>query len=287
MGQTGLFRLLIQLNSTEGSISPSIALDSNNNPHIIYLETVQYQYPNPNSFSGLSFWDTYNVKYASLTGSSWYIQTLFANASNIGNLVLDSKGQPSFCYVHESWTYLPEYGSFLANGTTNYAYWNGHAWLSRIIDSKPAPSGQTYLRLDSTGNPQVYFYVEHNQEPSSLGLMCASWTGSSWNVENLGSFPLNTAYYQYTENVDDTAFDSHGNPSLTIDGEVGTIRAAPIRGDLTYVSLESTGIHTAPSTSVFLLIIASVIVLAVVVISLLLYIRQERRKLATIKPLGL
>ena len=284
VGSNWVTQTIDSFNSTWSGESLSIALDSNNNPHIIYLEPVQYQYPNPNSGNNPSFWATYTVKYASLTGSNWLIQTLFANSSGIGNLVLNFKGQPCFCYGHENWTYIPpplpesEGGSFLTNGTANYAYWNGYTWLSQPIDSKPAPSGQTYLKLDSNGNPQVYFWGLINYG-ASIAVMCASWTGSGWNVENLGSFPLNTAYYSDTGNIDDIAFGADGKLGLTIDGEVDTIQGAPIYGGLTYASLKTTGVNSTPSTSITLPIIATAVVLAVVVVvvvSLLLYMKKRK-----------
>jgi hypothetical protein len=272
-GANWAIQTIDSVNVTVGNISPSIALDSSNNPHMIYLETVQFQYPNKNSWNNLSFWETYNVKYASLTGSSWLVQTVVTNSTAIGNLVLDSKGQPSFCYIHENFSFIPESSSFQTSGSMNYAYWNGYAWLSRAIDSKPSSSGQTYLNLDSNGNPQVYFYVENYQKPTDSGLMYTQWTGSSWNIQNIGSIPSNSDYYQSTANIADIAFDAHGKLSLTYDGEVGTIRSAPIYGDLTYASLE-TPLTSAPD---HLLIIISVAITAVTILIVVLIIYKKKR----------
>ena len=63
-------------------------------------------------------------------------------------------------------------------------------------------------------------------------------TGSSWNNQNLGGIPLeNSQYYPDTEYIADIAFNSQGKISLTYDAEVGTIRSAPIDGDLTYATI--------------------------------------------------
>ena len=265
VGSNWVIQTIDSLNSTSGSASPSIVLDSNNNPHIIYLEPV-FDY------------ESNTVKYASLTGSNWLIQTLFANSSNIGNLVLNSKGQPSFSFTEVKISYFPD-GTFqITNESLCYAYWNGNAWLSRTIESEESELsswGQTYLKLDSDGNPQVYFYVENRQKPNESGLMYAQWTNSSWRIENLGNILTNSDYYSDTANIADIAFGAHGKLGLTYDGEVTTIRSAPLYGDLTYASLESTGINSASSIFVLLIIIATAVVL-VVVVSLLLYMRKRK-----------
>jgi hypothetical protein len=195
----------------------SIALDSNDYPHILY--TYQADYPFSQSY-------LFNVKYAAWNGSSWLVQSAVNDSSEIGNLVLNSNGQPSFCSAQ--------------NGITTYAYWNGQAWVFQAISSKDFQYGPTYLRLDSNNNPQVFFYTENNSEPSitvKFATLASSIIGgSSWNVMSLGSFPLNSAYYQYTEGMSDFTFDAKGNPSLITFGEVGTIRGAAIWGGLTYAS---------------------------------------------------
>ncbi len=259
--------------------TPSIVLDSKNYPHILYDESVVFKYYNQYTWNNLSFYSTDNIKYASWTGKSWQIQTVVSNSTENGNLVLNSNQQPSFYYIHESFTYnpSPNYNSFKTTDTPNYVYWNGHNWLSRTIDTNPFPFGQTFLKLDSSGNPNIYFYNENYQNESESSLMDTHLTGSSWNNQNLGGIPLeNSQYYPDTENIADIAFNSQGKISLTYDGEVGTIRSAPIDGDLTYATIEDTGINPALSSLVPLTIIAAIIVSVIIAVSLLRYIRHRK-----------
>ncbi|HMK95109.1 MAG TPA: hypothetical protein VK536_06870, partial [Candidatus Limnocylindrales bacterium] len=105
---------------TSGLTPSSIVLDSNGNPHIIYTENMLYRYYNVNSYSKEADLGTNNVKYAEWTGSSWQTQLLAINSSSVSNLVLNSKGQPSFCYAYDNSYYIPEYGTFKASGWWNY-----------------------------------------------------------------------------------------------------------------------------------------------------------------------
>lgn len=263
--------VITQSNSSlsSGLTPSSIVLDSNGYPHIIYTENVVYKYYDPNSYSQEASWNNNNVEYAAWTGTSWLTQTLATNSSSVGNLVLNSKGQPSVCYEHDNSTYIPEYGSFILSGWWNYDYWNGNAWISQKIDSTPAPSGQTYLKLDSSGNAQVYFYKD--------GLICAHLTGSTWTTESLGSFPATDDYYDGTEGIVDVAFDAHGNLGLTYDGEVGTIRGAAIYGDLTYANIENGGIVPATPSILLPIIIVAVAFTAIIVI-IVVYSGQRKTK---------
>jgi hypothetical protein len=260
------------------NISPSITLDSSNDPHIMYANTFEHQFYDKNIIpSHLGSESLHNVKYATWKESKWLVQTILTNTSRISNLVLDSKGQPSFCYERGN---LPESGSFQTSSLMNYAYLDGQVWLSRVIDSNPSPSSPT-LNLDSNNNPQVYFYHENYQNPNDEGLICARWNSFGWSTQNLGSIPPNS-FYQYTAHINDFAFNSNGSLGLTYYGEVGTIRGAAVWGGLTYASLESASSNSTGSQnpSLFVLspkqiIIIIVVVLAVAVIAALLYRRHR------------
>jgi len=258
------------VNVTVGNTLPKIALDSNNNPYIIYLETVQYRYYNKNSSNNPSLRENYNVKYAYAKDSIWSVQTMLSNCSGISNLVLDSIGKPSFSYLHENFAYLPDYGTLSTNYSVNYAYWNGYTWLTRTIAQQFIDSelGDTYLSLDSKGVPQVFFYEKMYQERTLSGLMFAQWTGSSWNIQNLGDIPSQPNYYVDTASITDFVVDGHGNLDLLYVGEVGTIHGAGIQGGLTYANLKisSYGLFSSEIILAF-----AVIGVFVILISLLLY----------------
>ena len=265
-------------NTSYGFSPTSIILNSKGYPSILYGYQVSYPYF-AKELNREDFELEYNIKFASWTGTNWIIQTVAINATD-GNFVLDSKGQPHLCYIHENSPYLPNYGGFMVRYSLEYTYLDGSTWVNQTIESSPDDIvyQQPFLRLEANGNPQVYFYMLDYSKNSPGGLNYASWTGSSWNIENLGSgFQLNSGYYQGSENIDDIAFDFHGNPSVITDGEVGTIRGAPQYGGLTYANLESTGISSASSAFVPLIIIATAVVLAVVVVvSLQLYMKKRK-----------
>jgi hypothetical protein len=106
-----------------GRIYP-IAVDSNDNPHMVYLS--------PYSDS--------KVTYASSDGLDWSTQTIIGG--NAFSLVFDDDGTPHIMYT----------------GLT-YAYWTGTEWNSQTVDPN-APNAFASLALDSLGNPHVA-YTDH------------------------------------------------------------------------------------------------------------------------------
>lgn len=105
-----------------GRIYP-IAVDSADNPHMVYLS--------PSSDS--------KVTYASSDGLNWSTQTLVGG--NAFSLVFDGD-TPHIMY----------------SGLT-YAYWTGTEWMNQTVDSN-APNAFASLALDSLGNPHVA-YTDH------------------------------------------------------------------------------------------------------------------------------
>ena len=244
-------------------------MDSNGYPHIIYSENVEYEYYYKNSWNNTAFHLTNNIKYATWTGSSWSIQTVVSNASyidGIGNLVLSSKGAPHLCYIHENFTYLPDYGTFIVKNT-KLCFLGGSAWLVQAIDSKPynIMYEQPDLKLDSNGNPQVYFYKEDYQNTTDSGLMNAKLTGSNWNIQTIGSHDFN-----------DIALDSHGNPHITYATVVGSIHGAYRYGNLTYATLETALILNPTS----LLTIITVTTAVCIILMVLFIVYRARHKAA-------
>jgi outer membrane protein assembly factor BamB len=165
----------------------SLALDSNDNPHILYGNDTYY--PQSGGY-------TLTVKIASWTGSSWSIQTGPSDLDGIGNMVLDSQDQPHFTYErnypHES----------VGNVTLGYASWDGTSWSMQTVASHiylPELSLKSDLVLDSQGNPHIEFF--------NGSLMYASWAGSNWNLETV-------APNQFAYGEGPLALDSHDSPSI-------------------------------------------------------------------------
>jgi hypothetical protein len=249
-------------NINYGFIPKSILLDSNGYTHILYGEKISYEYFSK-SLNHKNYITEQNVVYAHWTGLSWTIQTVATNASAIGNLVLDSKGQPNLCYIHKNSTYLPN-GSFTASYSLEYTHLDGSTWVNQTIESIPGNIDyqQPFLRLADNGNPQVFFYTLNYQNQSDSGLKYAKWIDSNWKIQTIG-------LKDYT----DIAFDSQGNPHITYDMTVGSIRGAPILGNLTYASLKYPSFSNSISVAVM---ISGAIIITVAIAFLLLYRRHRK-----------
>lgn len=137
--------------------SNSLALDSNDNPHI-------------------SFYDgsTEDLKYTYWSGSRWYIETVDSEGSvgRDNSLALDSNGRPHISYYDSS------------NNHLKYAYWTGSSWHIETVDSTKHVGLYTSLALDSKDNPHIS-YCDYSSSPHHLKY--AYWTGSSWNIETVDS----------------------------------------------------------------------------------------------------
>jgi hypothetical protein len=258
------------LTARSAYVSPSIVLDSNSNLHVIYAGDVQFTYSN------LKYEEKYDVKYATIVGSNWSLQTVLKEVSEVGNLVVDSSGKPSFCYV-----------SIDAIGTLKYAYLNGDIWLSKDVNSTQFGERQSkfYLNLNSDSNPQVFFYAESAQNKNESGLLKLQWAGSGWNTQNLGIIALNgSSIYEGSAHIDNLVFGDQGIIGLTYTGQIGTNIGAPVYGGLTYVTnqyvdtnpdhFRSTGTR---SDLVSLTIVAVVIVVLIVVALSVLLFRWLRK----------
>jgi hypothetical protein len=274
-GTSWIIQTIDKVKISVGYNEVSITIDSNGNPHVIYLENVRFPYPST-AVGGFSFLDCYNVKYAYLSGNHWQNQTLFTNSTNLGNIVLNSDMQPTFCYEHDIYSVNIEYGSYGVNGTDNYAYWDGHEWISQPICSSGLQSGKTFMQLDSSGNPEVFFYVTDYESLNNTGIMYAHWMGSNWNIENLGVIP-NSTFSFYSVNIVDLAFDSSGNPVFVADGEVANLRGAAVYGDLTYASLGVLPNTSTPNNN-WLLIPVAIVIVAALALSIILFKRKNKPK---------
>jgi len=137
----------------------SLALDSVDNPQIAYM----------------SYRD---LKYAGWNGSGWVFQIVeaaqTANSEWIGmftSLVLDGADNPHISY-QKSYT---DNGYWFA---LRYARWNGTEWNLQTVDEDGEVGIENSLALDSSGNPQISYRDQDNQN-----LKYARWTGSAWSIQ--------------------------------------------------------------------------------------------------------
>jgi hypothetical protein len=209
----------------------SIAIDSNNYPHIAYwaldLNSLKYTY-----FDGLNWniqvpanggaWNSIklnsqNNPYIShmtvntpgnkelLLLSRWYgtgwiteiVDTVVAG--NYTSLCLDSNGYPHIAYGYN--------GYYIPCVKLKYANFNGSSWEITTVDSADIRFSYDYpsLQLDSIGNPHIAFtYFKGGPIPACTAwVKYAYWNSSSWQIETIdyGGQPT-------------LKFDSNGSPRI-------------------------------------------------------------------------
>lgn len=145
-----------------------LALDSQNNPHVIYYSTGDG-----------------SLKYAVRTGGIWDIDSLGIN--NLGypaSLALDSQDIPHISY-HDGTTY-----------SLKYAVKSGGTWIIETVDgSYPIVSAGQYnsLVLDSQDNPHISYSASIKRSSQSRyynqDLRYACKKMGSWTIETLDAHP--------------------------------------------------------------------------------------------------
>lgn len=195
----------------------SIALDSANNPQLIYT---QVEKSDANSY--LPY--TNEITYAQYSNGIWHLQNAGINCSYISNVVIDSNSHPCFC--------------FQQNHVLSYMYFDGQQWNTQpIANLKSDLASHALFYLDTSGNPQVYFYSSTSSASEYDGLMNAFRVGTNWYTLKLGNVAgSNTIINRNTEVLEDLTCDSQGKPVLAVDGAIGTIHGAPRMGGLTVTS---------------------------------------------------
>jgi len=138
----------------EGSFC-SLALDSNDYPHITYLE-------DPNT-------GKYNLKYARWDGTKWIKEVLTTEDDwkIYTDIAIDSNDRPHITYKGYSYLYY-KYSVF-------YIYFDGYSWKKELIDIV-LNRGPLAIELDNNDYPCIaYKYFD--------GIKYAHWTGSEWIKE--------------------------------------------------------------------------------------------------------
>ena len=140
-----------------GVLQSSLALDSNEFPHMSYFD-----------------WRAGQLKYAKWTGSAWNIQTV--DSGNVGwspSIALDSNDKPHISYWDG------------ANSNLKYAAWSGSSWNIQTVDSVGYVGYDSSLALDSLSRPHIAYREWQNTSDSALKY--ARWTGTSWNIQTVDS----------------------------------------------------------------------------------------------------
>jgi len=156
--------------------STSLALDSNNDPHISYYDRT-----------------TTALKYARWTGSAWEIATLDsdANVGRITSIALDENDYPHISYYD------------LTNGDLKYAGWYGDSWSIKTLDSEEDVGKYTSIAVSEDGKIHISYY---KVTTGDLGYV--NWDGILWNFETIDS---DSDVGRFTS----IALDSFGNPHIS------------------------------------------------------------------------
>ena len=145
----------IEIVDSEGSvgITPSLALDSNDYPHISYNDHTNE-----------------DLKYVSWNGSAWVFEVVdtAGEAGWRSSLALDSNEYPHI--------------SYLGDGDTRYARWTGSAWNIETVDPSGDNTYDTSLALDGNDYPHISYHDWIKRD-----LKYANWNGSNWNIETIDS----------------------------------------------------------------------------------------------------
>jgi len=194
-GSSWLIEVVDSLTTTEAT---SLAIDSEDRPHVAYRDYVNN-----------------DTKYAHWTGSSWEIEVADSeNQSGLRvSLAMDSNDSPHLAYYSSCDDGRPP--------LLRYANKTGVSWQVATLHSVEYCDGSSYtsIALDSRDRP----HIAYDAKPSH-NLWYANWSGTSWNLEVVDTYPgsgdfasiaidsndlPHISYYSDTENGLKYAFYSH------------------------------------------------------------------------------
>ena len=185
---------------------PSLALNSNNYPHIIgtnqdgwYIHYARWNgsewehfdkiyeenfYPTSNSMvldsegsphiCYYAFHGYYYLKYATLNGTKWDITDIDYGDSGfaISNSIdIDSQNNPHVAYTTDYYS-----------GHIKYAKFDGYEWEKETVDDTPESTAEDVdFALDANGYPHIAYYDRYDEDNGILRY--ARWNGEEWENE--------------------------------------------------------------------------------------------------------
>jgi catechol 2,3-dioxygenase-like lactoylglutathione lyase family enzyme len=157
----------------------SLALDTDDNPHISYLDSTGD-----------------DLKYAHWTGSSWDIQTVDSreDVGQYTSLALDAGSSPHVSYYDT------------INRDLKYAYRTGSTWVTQTVHSEGKVGEYTSLALDGAGNAHTSYY-----ETTYDSLRYAYQDASGWHTEIVDGGPSTQDVGKYNSLV----LDKDGYPHIS------------------------------------------------------------------------
>ena len=176
----------------------SLALDSENLPHVSYLDGYE------------------NVlKYANLSKGSW-IHQVVDDHGMVGwhnSIALDSDDRPHISYFDKT------------NHTVKYAHWDGLRWVTEIVDYPGVHGGFTSLAIDAKDVPNLV-YLNRSGPTESQSVMFASRKKGTWHIEVIDS-----PGYLPGWTSPSLALDSYGNPHVSYHGSADSETRYATRGE--------------------------------------------------------
>jgi hypothetical protein len=157
---------------------PSLALDSNDNPHISYYRE----------------WNDYNLKYAYFD-TVWHTQVVDSDG-DVGqytSIALDSNDNPHISYIDNT------------NEDLKYARFDGSVWHIETVDSIGDYIEHTDISLDGNNNPHIS-YTDYSDIDSDLKY--AHFNGSTWDIQVVDSAGRVGSYSSI-------AVDNSNNPHIS------------------------------------------------------------------------
>jgi hypothetical protein len=226
----------------------SIAVDTNNIPHISYVDQT-----NPASHS---------LKYTFWNGSSWTVEPIITvgDVTTISSIALTSANVPVIAFYHaanntlnvasrggpSSWGVLtvdPSVGTVTVpldislaidtddhihisyydrdNDTLKYATYNGTSWSTQAVEATENKAYQHAIAVDRDGRPGISYY-----DASIHEYKYASFNGSSWDLHTVADYAPNPSGATIRQNS--VAIDSQGKIWIAYMDE--------LKGDLKYVT---------------------------------------------------
>ena len=100
------------------------------------------------------------------------------------SIAIDPSGNPHISYVNSTPT--PD--------EVMYAYHNGTAWTTEVIDATPYYAYDTSIDLDSSGSAHITYQVYNYSCGSCYNLRYSYHNGSEWVYEDIKDYSSNWAY---------------------------------------------------------------------------------------------
>ncbi|MEN8194352.1 MAG: FlgD immunoglobulin-like domain containing protein [Bacteroidota bacterium] len=194
------------------SSNPSIALNSSDQPHILYYSAGDFR-----------------MKHAHYDGSTWHYEIPDNSSVNgIFKVVkIDDLGNLHVAYQDDT------------NRTLRYAFYDGSTWQTELVEDTGLYDGNMIsMALDASGNPHITHF---DSGAANFDLLYVYYDGSSWQYEEVDTTCNSYRYSSIAIDSDGKAHISHTDdyPGFELryavfDGTTWTYETVDDYGDIQY-----------------------------------------------------